>query len=283
MFLGYNTNGLAHHDLFDAVELLSDIGYKGIALTVDHGVLSPRDPSTAEQLDQLAMLLRAKEMRTVIETGARYLLDPRKKHEPTLVSPNPIHRRRRVEFYKHCIDCARRLGSDCVSIWSGVLYEPVSDKEAFQRLAEGLEEAIEYGAGQGVAIAFEPEPGMFVDSQAGFAALIERSALESLKLTLDVGHLHCQGEIPITKQIMQWRSRLANVHLDDAVAGRHEHLVFGEGEIEFAPILDALQGIGYEGGLYVELSRHSHMAPEVAKAAFDFLEPLLQKDEPADA
>ena len=29
MFLGYNTNGLAHHELFDAVELLAEIGYRG--------------------------------------------------------------------------------------------------------------------------------------------------------------------------------------------------------------------------------------------------------------
>ena len=41
MFLGYNTNGLAHHDLFDAVELLAEIGYRGVAITIDHGALSP--------------------------------------------------------------------------------------------------------------------------------------------------------------------------------------------------------------------------------------------------
>ena len=45
MFLGYNTNGLAHHDLFDAVELLAEIGYRSVAITIDHGALPP----TAEQ------------------------------------------------------------------------------------------------------------------------------------------------------------------------------------------------------------------------------------------
>ena len=28
MYLGYNTNGLAHHELFDTVDLLADIGYQ---------------------------------------------------------------------------------------------------------------------------------------------------------------------------------------------------------------------------------------------------------------
>ena len=66
MFLGYNTNGMAHHDLFDAVELLAEIGYKGLAITVDHGVLSPRDPAMPEQLDLLARRLEANRMHCVI-------------------------------------------------------------------------------------------------------------------------------------------------------------------------------------------------------------------------
>ena len=50
MYLGYNTNGLAHHDLFDAVELLAEIGYRGVAITIDHNALPPqRSPRTSEQ------------------------------------------------------------------------------------------------------------------------------------------------------------------------------------------------------------------------------------------
>ena len=48
MFLGYNTNGLAHHDLFDAVELLAEIGYRGVAITIDHNALPPNGPRQSE-------------------------------------------------------------------------------------------------------------------------------------------------------------------------------------------------------------------------------------------
>ncbi len=51
--------------------------------------------------------------------------------------------------------------------------------------------------------------------------------------------------------------------------------MFGQGEIEFAPVLQALADVGYQGGVYVELSRHSHEAPAAARQAIEFLRPLL--------
>ena len=43
MRIGYNTNGLAHHDGLQAIELLADIGYRSIAITVDHHLLNPNN------------------------------------------------------------------------------------------------------------------------------------------------------------------------------------------------------------------------------------------------
>ena len=56
---------------------------------------------------------------------------------------------------------------------------------------------------------------------------------------------------------------------------QHKHLRFGEGEIDFAPVMQALTEIGYTGGVHVELSRHSHMAPEVARESLAFLRRTL--------
>jgi L-ribulose-5-phosphate 3-epimerase len=109
MFLGYNTNGLAHHELFDAVELLAEIGYRGVAITIDHNALPPYGIQAGQEITRLRGLLERLGMRSVIETGARFLLDPRVKHEPTLLSAD---RRRRIDFYKYAVDCAAGLGSD---------------------------------------------------------------------------------------------------------------------------------------------------------------------------
>jgi L-ribulose-5-phosphate 3-epimerase len=313
MFLGYNTNGLAHHDLFDAVELLAHIGYRGVAITIDHNALPPADcpnfrghrgeavvdengtvpfSAAAPPIIRLRTLLEKLGMRSVIETGARFLLDPRKKHEPTLLSDSP---RRRIDFYKYAIDCAAQLGSDCVSIWSGKGTEvvvgenstrrtdsprqpppsPSPRQPTIDRLVAGLREVLDYAAAKNVLIAFEPEPGMFIDTMAAFEELLARSDAPNLCLTLDVGHLQCQGELPIPEVIRRWAPRLANLHIEDMRRGTHEHLMFGEGEIDFPPVLQALAEVNYPNGIYVELSRHSHEGPTAAKRAFEFLERCL--------
>jgi sugar phosphate isomerase/epimerase len=276
MLLGYNTNGLAHHALLDAVELLAQIGYRSVAVTIDHGALSPRDPACPRQLAALRRRLGELGMHSVIETGARFLLDPATKHEPTLVTADPAARARRLEFYRHAIRCAAELESDCVSLWSGIVGDAPPHEAAMSRLVGGLEEVLEYGTEHKVAIGLEPEPGMFIDTTTRFEELLGRLRNPGLKLTLDVGHLHCQGETPISPQIGRWAGRLVNVHLEDMRFGVHEHLMFGEGQIDFPPVLAALVRSGYQGGLHVELSRHSHDAPRAARQAYAFLTPLLR-------
>jgi sugar phosphate isomerase/epimerase len=64
---------------------------------------------------------------------------------------------------------------------------------------------------------------------------------------------------------------LWNVHLEDMRRGVHDHLMFGEGEMDFAEVLSGLEAIHYEGGIHVELSRHSHNAVETARRALAFL------------
>jgi L-ribulose-5-phosphate 3-epimerase len=122
-----------------------------------------------------------------------------------------------------------------------------------------------------VPLAFEPEPGMFVDAMERFAELRRRMGTSDLGLALDIGHLHCLGEVPIADQIRRWAESLRVVHIDDMRTGVHDHLMFGDGEIDFAPVLAAFDEVGYPGGVFVELSRHSHDAVRTAKRSIEFL------------
>jgi sugar phosphate isomerase/epimerase len=307
VLLAYNTNGLALHDPAEAIKLLAEIGYRGVGLTIDRDLLNPYVDGFEKSIAQVRKLLEQYEMRSVVETGARFLLDPMNKHEPTLMTAERAGRARRIEFYRHAIDIAQALGSDCVSLWSGKLNAsmnrrglspfvesseqkgtvPLSagdsqmgSKAAFSRLIEGLQQVCDYADLKQVILGFEPEPGMFIDRMDRYEELAAKFAGSPLRLTLDIGHLHCQGEVPIAGQIRICGRRIVNVHIEDMRTGIHEHLMFGEGEIDFPPVIAALRAIDYRGLLQVELSRHSHVGPEAARQAYDYLHPLVAAKQP---
>ncbi|MDO4569367.1 MAG: sugar phosphate isomerase/epimerase [Planctomycetia bacterium] len=280
MFPGFNTNGLAHHPFFDALALLKSFDYAAVALTLDHDLVQRVGERFLWRFppDEIASRLRFLGLRSVVETGARFLLDPFHKHQPNWLDPAPHKRRLRTAFYKSAVDFAAALQSDCVSIWSGA--PPFGTSEAadvlLSRLVQELCDFLPYATRRGVKIAFEPEPGMFIDTTQSFDRLLERlgnaapSLADALYLTLDVGHLWCQNE-PLAPTIERYAGRLINIHLDDARRGSHEHLPLGEGEIPFDEIFYTLEKIGYTNGIYAEISRHSHCGAESAAETRRFL------------
>lgn len=266
----YVTNGLRDHGIDGALDLLAEHGYSGVALTLDHGFCDPFADDAAKQVSRVRRRLAELGLAVVVETGARYLLDFRRKHEPTLVSD--AGRERRVDFLLRAIDIAVDLGAPVVSLWSGVRPECVAPAVAWQRLLEGMAPVLDHAATRGVRIGFEPEPGMLVDT----IAVWERLAADlgwhpALGITLDIGHCACLEPEPPAACARRVADRLVHVHIEDMRRGVHDHLDFGAGEIDFPPVLAALSDIGYRGLVAVELSRHSHTAHTVVPASIRFL------------
>jgi L-ribulose-5-phosphate 3-epimerase len=271
MLLGYNTNGFAHHHLEDALSIFAHLGYGSVGISLDQRALNPYAENRQEEVAQVRRVLKELSLRSVIETGARFLLDPWHKHQPTLISPTAPDRERRLEFLYRAVDIAKELGADAVSFWSGTALGQPGETVLWNRLVDGCRRLCDYADKQNVRLAFEPEPGMFIDSMDRFAELKDRVNHPLFGLTIDIGHLHCQAEVPISNHLRRWKDWLWNVHIEDMRRGVHEHLMFGEGEIDFVPVLRTLDEIGYSGGVHVELSRHSHDAVETARKALEFL------------
>jgi D-psicose/D-tagatose/L-ribulose 3-epimerase len=265
----YNTNGAANHRLTDALDLIAEHGYDGVALTLDHHHFDPFAKDFLKRADELKKQLGELKLGSVIETGARFLLDSKQKHEPTLISKTVEGRARRIEFLKRAIDLAEVIEAEAVSFWAGVKKENVSSEQARKFLREGLKEICDYALEKGVCVAFEPEPGMLVETVADYKLLIEN--FPNLTLALDTGHclasLECEPEFAVREM----REKIGTVAVEDMRRGVHEHLFFGEGEMNIPQILTALKEISYAKLVCVELSRHSHCADKIIPAAIEFL------------
>ena len=241
MFLGYNTNGFAHHRLEDAVDILAELGYRGRRAdrsTSTTSTRSPTDwPDRARRLD--GQLRKARTARASIETGRPVPVDPRRKHQPTLLDPD-----------RHA---DRSTGSTSSSAASrlGAALEADCRQLLVRGTAGRLAAAHPHGpAGRGV-------PAL---------ARLRRRSRRPPRVRAGAGHVHRhdgqvrraarQGEPPELRADARRRppaSARARLPVGDhirAVAGRasgtstsrtcgrgvHDHLMFGEGEVDFADV-----------------------------------------------
>lgn len=262
---GYGTNGFTDHPLPAALDVLQHHGYGAVALTLGHPHLDPFADDWRTEAEALAVDLRRRGLRVVVETGARYLLDPLRKHRPTLVdrAAEP-----RLEFLRRAVEIAAILGADCVSLWSGVVPDDVSTDQARVLLDERLLDLCAFADAAGVVLALEPEPGMLVETVAD--ALAVRARLghpANLGITVDLGHCVVVEPEGVVGALRAAGPLLRNVQADDMRPSAHEHLPFGEGQLDLDAALSTLREIDYRGVVAVELPRHAHAAPDLAAAS----------------
>ena len=258
MQLGYSTNSLQNHRLGDALQLLAEHGYQAVAITPDICHLDPWATSDA-QLDEVARQLRDLGLRPTMETGARFLLDPLRKHEPTLMTRDPAGVARRLDLCTRVAAMGARLGAGVVSFWTGIDHQPGPDSQ--DHMLTGVAAACDRIRAQGLRPSLEPEPGMAVQTVADWHRVRTALGAGAPAMTLDVGHLYAVWEGDPVALVAANAEHLAQVHLEDMRRGVHEHLLPGTGDVDFPSVLSAIRKSVYRGPVCFELSRSSHAAP----------------------
>ncbi|MFE6712159.1 sugar phosphate isomerase/epimerase family protein [Streptomyces sp. NPDC057695] len=274
---GYGTNGLTDLRLDDALGLLADLGYDGVGLTLDHMHLDPLAPDLAARTARVARRLGELGLTATVETGARYVLDPRRKHGPSLLDPDADGRAARIRLLLRAVRVASDLGAHAVHCFSGVLPADTPLDAAWKRLTFSLAPVLEAAEAARVPLAVEPEPGHLLATLDDFhhlRGLLGDPAPAVLGLTLDIGHCQCLEPLPPADCLRAAAPWVHHLQIEDMRRGVHEHLPLGDGEIDFPPVLAALAELtaaGYPGLTVVELPRHSHAGPELARGSLSFL------------
>lgn len=267
MRFAFNTNGAANHRLDDALNLIADAGYDGVALTLDIHHLDPFAPDFPGRRRALAARLKELRLGAVIETGARFLLDPRAKHEPTLLTADPDGRARRIDFLTRALEVAADTGADAMSFWAGVPKPGVALTDARAWLEQGATEIARRAEQLGTVAALEPEPGMLIETLDDWAGV----NIPGLRLALDTGHCIVTGERDPAAAVREFATHLGTVSIEDMKRGIHIHLPFGEGDMDVPGVLRALRDIEFDRLVCVELSRESHRADAMIPASLAYL------------
>jgi inosose dehydratase len=163
---------------------------------------------------------------------------------------------------------------------------------AWQSYAVKLNRLAQYTAAQGVKLAYHHHMGAYVESPADIDRLMSLTT-NDVGLLFDSGHCHMGGGDPLAV-LKQHVARVCHVHFKDVrrdvvALARNRQWSFpdcivngtftvpGDGDLDFAAMLDVLVAHGYRGWLVVEAEQDPAVAPSYvyAKKGFDTIRQML--------
>ena len=281
--LAFSTNAFKKATLDDALTAIAGCGYAGVEVMADAPHLVPADMTTAEVMDLADRIeslgLRASNVNAFTGFFAATDDPTGDTYHPTWIEHDAAARDVRVRHTLASLRLAAALGAPTVSLQPGgpTIGTGLSRGDAEERFADGLRRCLPTARELGVTLAIEPEPGLLLQTTGEYRDFKATHFPDEplVSMNFDVGHAFCVGEDPAAVA-RDLAGEYAHVHLEDIAATRvHQHLVPGEGAIDFASLFAALDDAGYAGPVTVELYPFQDDAAGVARRAIGHLRGLL--------
>ncbi|MFD2101272.1 MULTISPECIES: sugar phosphate isomerase/epimerase family protein [Flavobacteriaceae] len=173
-----------------------------------------------------------------------------------LVDFNEPVRKFHVERVKRAVDLTHKFAARNVLL---VLGEYVWQKEVIQPeqqwnwAVEHVREIGEYAGKFGVEIALELEPFRLslLNSIPSMVQFIDDCKLPNIKANIDISHLVLADTGPSELSLLMGKA--AHVHISDCDGKVHGDLPPGRGVVKFAPYLQAIKELGFDGSVSLEL------------------------------
>jgi sugar phosphate isomerase/epimerase len=275
--LAFSTNAYTEYALPEAVRRIGAHGYDGVELLGDepHAYFPTfGDDDERALCDALAEAgLSVSNVNANTAMGYYDDAPPSAFFEPSVVTDDDEAREWRVEYTKRAVDLAETVGSPAVCLATGRPLAGNPPERAREHLRASLHEILDYAEPRGIDVGIEFEPELLVECTDEVLALIHEIGRESLGVNLDVGHAAVYGE-DLTETIHRSAGHITGVHLEDIVGGRrgkHYHRIPGEGDLDFRTVFDALDDVGYDGFVTLELYTYSHDPDRAADRAYEEL------------
>ena len=273
MKFAFSSNAFRQHTLSEAITAVADAGYGGIEIMCDRPHAYPPDLSP-QDVGAIQLALEENHL-AVSNLNAFMLCAIEDFHHPSWIEIDPVYREQRVTYTLDCIDLVRPLGSHTLSTEPGGPLVGMSRDAAVEVFMSGLARAAKRAASTGVTLLIEPEPGLLIETSNEFLDFMDaygkRFGDAGVGLNLDVGHFYCMGEDP-ADAVVALKDHVRHVHLEDIPESReHRHVQFGEGGVDVPGVLNALDRIGYDGFITVELYPYQDDAPATAVKAMEYL------------
>ena len=263
MRLAFSSNAYMHFSIEATIEKIAALGYGGIEVLADvphawpAGLLEERKESIRRTLERHQL-----QISNVNAFMMNAVADPRQPYwHPGWTDPDPHYRAIRREHTKRALHLAREIGAPHITTEPGGLLTPEQTwDQAADIFYEELMPCVEVAEELGIGLLIEPEPELLIETFDQYLAFRDRIDSQQVGLNFDIGHAYCVNEDP-----QDWVPKMAphtvHYHFEDIAASRvHQHLIPGDGAIDFAATLrrnrrDGLRGLAH--GRTLSLHRES--------------------------
>ncbi len=274
MKLAYSTNAYMKHSVRDAIWRVAGLGYGGVELMAD----TPHAwPATVTDDDIDVMRGALLESGIEISNINAFMMNAVQDFwHPSWIEPDADYRRQRVEHTIASLKMAKKLGARCITTEpGGPMEEGMSREWAMDTFVDGLNESLKVAESEGVLLLVEPEPDLLIENASQFEALAERIDSPAFGLNFDVGHFYCVSD-PLAETVGRLSKYTKHYHFEDIAASRvHEHLIPGDGAIDFAEVIASIRASGYSDWLTVELYPFLDDPDTAGRTALERLTPLI--------
>jgi sugar phosphate isomerase/epimerase len=276
--LAFSTNAYLRFSFAEAARRLAGMGYRGVEIMADvpHAwpafLLEEQKQAIRDSLKQNNLAIsniNSFMMHAVNDARQRYW-------HPSWIEPDRHYRQIRIDHTTRALTLAKELGAPCITTEPGGPVEAgASWSAALKLFVEGLKPVLEHAEKEGVLLLVEPEPGLLIETCDQFLELMQHLDSPAVGLNFDIGHAYCVGDDPATS-IPRVAKYIRHFHLEDIAATRvHHHLIPGEGAIDFAATLRAIQAIGYQGWITIELYPYVDDPDDAARLALQRITHIL--------
>ena len=255
------------YPLEDAIRRLAEHGYQGVE------IWGGRPHAYWEDMDD-ARIMKIKQVLT--ETGMEIssFIPAQFRYPTNIATTDEQIRKNSVQYLKNNIDVAEKLGAPYVSLCPGFSLQGEKLSDSRKAMMSSLKELVEYAKNLKTTLLLEPAHAMETDHVLTVdhgMDVVDELGRENMGLCIDLGHLHVNKE-SIVNVVEKVKDYTVHYHMDDNNGGSDDHLVPGEGNIDFGIFLTKLKESNYNGYLAVELGWGYTVDPDNAvKKSIEFL------------
>ena len=148
-----------------------------------------------------------------------------------------------MEIMTAAIDFAGELGIRIIQLAGYDTYYHDSTPKTRARFAENLRKSVDYAAKSGVLLAFETMETDFMNTCAKAMVYVEQMHSPYLQVYPDLGNVRNATD-DYLGDLQCAAGHIAAVHLKETVAGRYRDMEYGQGRVDFAGCIRALQQMG---------------------------------------